>query len=305
MSFLETVARAGALLKRNRRISVRALKLEFALDDELLHSLVDELVDVQRVAARDGDTVVWLEAVTAPADAARSQSIFTEGERRQVAILFADLAGSTRISQLLDPEALHEIVRAYQGIASRIVARYEGHIAQYMGDGILAYFGYPVSHEDDAYRSVRAALEIPQALGDVNDGLARRHGVTLEVRLGVHVGPVVVGEMGGGERHERLAVGEAPNIAARLQSIAQPGEVVISDATLRLVPGLFVTEDLGTTVLKGVHEAIRIHRVLQPSGVPGRLRHSGRLTPSPVGNWKSSCCSIAGRRSRKGPVRWP
>ncbi len=290
MSFLETVERARILLERNKRISMRALKLEFGLDDDLLRSLVDELVDVERVASREGDTVVWSSAATlrepdseleAPQAAAaeQPQPIFTEGERRQVAIVFADLAGSTRISQSLDPEALREVVRAYQDIASRIVARYGGHIAQYMGDGILVYFGYPVSHEDDAYRAVRSALEIPKALGEVNDRLVRNYGVTLDVRLGVHVGAVVVGEMGGGEHRERLAVGDAPNIAARLQAIAQPGEVVISEVTLRLVPGLFVTEDLGYTELKGVREPLRIYRVVQPSGIPGRVRDSSRLTP--------------------------
>jgi class 3 adenylate cyclase len=184
-----------------------------------------------------------------------------EAERRQLTVMFCDLVGSTDLSGRLDPEDLREVVRAYQATAATVIARYEGHIAQYLGDGLLVYFGYPAAHEDDAQRAVHTGLGIVDALGTLNTRLAARHGVQLAVRLGIHTGPVVVGEMGGGGRHEHLALGETPNIAARLESLAPANTVVVSAVTARLVQGTFALDALGTHTLHGIAEPMAVSRV--------------------------------------------
>jgi len=178
--------------------------------------------------------------------------------------MFCDLVGSTTLSARLDPEDLREVVRSYQETAADVIQGLDGHIAQYLGDGLLVYFGYPKAHEDDAHRAVRAALGIVEAMGTLNTRLESRYGVQLAVRLGIHTGPVVVGEMGAGGRHEQLALGETPNIAAHLEGLAAPNTVVISAMTKRLVETAFVLEELGCHCLKGVPEAIAVAKVLKP-----------------------------------------
>jgi class 3 adenylate cyclase/tetratricopeptide (TPR) repeat protein len=180
--------------------------------------------------------------------------------------MFCDLADSTKLSQQLDPEDLREVVRAYQASAAEIIQQYEGHLAQYLGDGLLIYFGWPVAHEDDARRALHAGLEIVEAITTtLNPRLEQAKGVQLTVRLGVHTGPVVVGEMGGGRRHENLATGETVNIAARLEGLAAPNTVMISHVTARLVRDAFALEDLGPYELKGVAEPMPVFRVLRPT----------------------------------------
>ncbi len=197
------------------------------------------------------------------------------GERRQLTVLFCDLVGSTELSTRLDPEDLREVVRAYQGAAAGAVERFGGHVAQYLGDGILAYFGYPQAHDDDPERALRAGLAAVDGVGALRERLGR----PLAVRVGVHTGPVVVGEMGAGARRETLALGETTNVAARLEAAATPDTVVTSGTTLRLARGIFVTEDLGALTLRGVPEPVPAHRVVQPSGVRSRLDvAAGRLT---------------------------
>ena len=158
-----------------------------------------------------------------------------EAERRQLTVMFCDLVGSTALSQQLDPE---EYLPAWWPIrrpVTQVIARYDGHIAQYLGDGLLVYFGYPVAHEDDAVRAVRSGLEII----DGTSGPVQAYTPPLQVRIGIHTGLVVVGEIGSRRNDEILALGETPNIAARIQGQADPDEVVISAATYRLVEGLF------------------------------------------------------------------
>src|SRR5579872_5395115 len=147
-------------------------------------------------------------------------------ERRQITIFFADIADSTTLSASLDPEDLQELYEQYQKLCADIVQRYEGHVAQYLGDGVLAYFGYPAAHEDDAARAVRAGLDILAGMGSLASGANR-----LRVRVGIHTGLVVIGDVGAGLHREQLALGEAPNVAARLQSEALPGAIAISEAT--------------------------------------------------------------------------
>src|SRR5262245_37415004 len=189
-----------------------------------------------------------------------------EAERRQLTVLFCDLVGSTQLSGQLDPEDLREVMRAYYEAAAAVIQQYAGHIAQYLGDGLLIYFGYPTAHEDDARRAVHAGLGIVNAMADLNTRLMRLHRVTLAVRLGIHTGPVVVGTMGDAGRH---AMGETLNIAARLQGLAPTNGVVISPVTARLVSGAFALEDLGTRTLRGVGEPMAISLVRGPLATPG------------------------------------
>jgi class 3 adenylate cyclase len=178
--------------------------------------------------------------------------------------MFCDLVDSTALSGQLDPEDLRNVVRAYQDTAGAVITRYGGHIAQYLGDGLLVYFGHPVAHEDDARRAVLAGLEIIEKMAAPNERQQREQGVRLALRLGIHTGVVV---LGGGERHGHLALGDTPNIAARLEGLAAPDTIVISDATARLVQGTFALETLGPQNLKGVQEPMAAMRVLQPHAV--------------------------------------
>jgi predicted ATPase/class 3 adenylate cyclase len=190
-----------------------------------------------------------------------------EAERRQLTVMFCDLADSTQLSQQLDPEDLRNVVRAYQATAAEVIEHYDGHMAQYLGDGLLIYFGWPVAHEDDAQRSLHAGLGIVEAITTtLNPCLEQDKGVQLAVRIGIHTGPVVVGEMGGGGRHENLATGETVNIAARLEGLATPNTVVISPMTERLVQHSFALENLGRHDLKGIAEPMALFRVLGPIG---------------------------------------
>jgi class 3 adenylate cyclase/tetratricopeptide (TPR) repeat protein len=203
-----------------------------------------------------------------------------EAERRQLTVMFCDPVGSTALSAQLDPEELRAVVRAYQQTSAAVIERYGGYIAQYLGDGLLVYFGYPVAHEDDAARAVRAGLEIVGAPQHRTVG-ATPVAHSLQIRIGIHTGPVVVGEMGGGSRHEQLALGETPNIAARVQGLAEPDSVVVSAATQRLVAGLFNCEDLGPRTLKGISTPISAYRVSSEGVAQSRFdaaMHEG-LTP--------------------------
>jgi TOMM system kinase/cyclase fusion protein len=243
-----------------------------------------------RFCDRCGASLVPTPRVESPpplaADSAGPDVAFTprrrpDAERRQLTVLFCDLADSTRLAQQLDPEVLREVVRLYQATCVQVIHSFDGHVAQYLGDGLLVYFGYPRAHEDDAQRAVRSGLGLLAAMEKVNQALAAERGVQLMVRVGIHTGLVVVGEMGGGGRHEHLALGDTPNVAARLQSLAHPDTVVISEATSRLVRGFFTLHDRGTQTLKGVDTPVRVHQVMGESVAQSRLDAAGAtgLTP--------------------------
>src|SRR5919109_4719868 len=204
-----------------------------------------------------------------------------DAERRQLTVLFCDLVDSTVLASQLDPEDWHAAVRAYQETCATVIARYDGHIAQYLGDGLLVSFGYPLAHEDDAQRAVRAGLGMVEALGQLNARLAQERGVELAVRLGLHTGLVVVGDIGGGTRQEQLALGETPNLAARLQGGAAPNTLVVSATTFQLLGGFFACQPLGTPLLKGVAQPLEVYRVLYESMARSRLEAVGStgLTP--------------------------
>jgi len=205
-----------------------------------------------------------------------------DAERRQLTVLFCDLVDSTRLASQLDPEELREVVRAYQATCAKVIARFEGHIAQYLGDGLLVYFGYPLAHEDDAPRAVRAGLGMVEAMAQLNTRLGRERGVQLAVRLGIHTGLVVVGEVGSGARQEQLALGETPNLAARLQGIAAPNTLVISAATFQLLGGFFACQLLGTPLLKGLTQPLAVYRVLYESMARSRLEAASSTGWTPL-----------------------
>lgn len=183
-------------------------------------------------------------------------------ERRLLSVVFSDLVGSTRLSQLLDPEDMRDLLAAYQGECVAIVERHRGHVAQFLGDGILIYFGYPVAHEDDARRAVAAALDIAEHIPRLT---ARSSTAPLKVRVGVHTGLTVVGTVGSGERRENLAVGGAPNVAASVQHIAEPNTVAITDTTKRLVQGFFRCERLEHG-FQAIHGPMELYRVVGRTG---------------------------------------
>lgn len=191
-------------------------------------------------------------------------------ERRQLTVMFCDIADSTKLSEQLDPEDLMAVVRRYQSTCAQIIERFGGSIAQYLGDGLLAYFGWPAAFEDAPSRAARAGLEILASLDTLNEQLQREHGVALKLRVGIHTGLVVVGEVGGGAKREQLAVGDTANIAARIESLAPPNAGLVSDATRRLIAGLFDLESLGIRELKGIATPMEVHRLL-------RLRARHRL----------------------------
>lgn len=194
-----------------------------------------------------------------------------ESERRHITVMFCDLLDSVSIAEQQDPEDFHELIRSYQETCSGVVNKYEGHVAQHLGDGVLVYFGYPQAHEDDAQRAIRAGLRILDELHILNTRLEERCGVPLSVRIGIHSGSVVVGKTGGNGSSERLAFGHTINVAARLQEIAEADCVVVSDATFRLVRGLFIVKDLGRQSLKGIADRINAYKVLQANGVGSKL----------------------------------
>ena len=196
-------------------------------------------------------------------------------ERRQVTVMFCDLVGSTALSGRMDPEDLREVISAYQKCVAETAQRFGGFVAKYMGDGVLVYFGYPQAHEDDADRSVRAGLEVIQAVGGLKSS------VPLRTRVGIGTGVVVVGDLiGSGESQERGIVGDTPNVAARLQGIAEPNTVVIAESTRKLLGNLFDVEDLGPQDLKGIGGAVRAWAVLRPASVESRFEalHASGLT---------------------------
>jgi class 3 adenylate cyclase len=198
----------------------------------------------------------------------------SEAERRQLTVMFCDLVGSTELSARLDPEDLREVITAYHSAVAEVITSFDGFVAKYMGDGVLAYFGYPRAHEDDAEHAVRAGLGVTHAVGRLDI-----ESVKLQARVGIATGLVVVGDLiGAGSAQEQSVVGETPNLAARLQALAEPDAVVIAAGTRRLVGDLFEFRDLGAVEVKGIVEPVPAWQVLRPSAVASRfeaLRGSG------------------------------
>src|SRR5262249_47850037 len=275
MTFEELLDQAIAILQRRGRVTYRALKTQFQLDDALLETLKEELAFSYSVVDEAGRGLVWTgeggatpesasqpaatrepptgqQALPPQAEISPDKAHPPEAERRQLTVMFCDLVGSTRLSGELDPEDLREVFREYQRVCTEVIQRYDGYVAQLLGDGLLVYFGYPQAHEDDPQRAVHTGLGILSAMEDLNSRLHQEKGIHLAIRVGIHTGLVVVGEMGGAGRQEHLALGEVPNIASRIEGLAAANTVTISEATSRLVQGYFQCQDLGAQPLRGV-----------------------------------------------------
>src|SRR5262245_61491451 len=205
-----------------------------------------------------------------------------EAERRHLTVLFCDLVGSTALAGRLDPEDYREVVRAYHQICAEVLQRFDGYLAQYLGDGVLGYFGYPMAHEDDAQRAVRSGLDLLDACASLSPHPALPAGEPVAIRLGVHTGLVVVGDVGAGTRHELLALGETPTIAARLHHLAEPNTLVISAATQQLITGYFRWKALGAHALPGLAQPLEVYRVLGASGLQSRLEVAATRGLSPL-----------------------
>jgi class 3 adenylate cyclase len=215
------------------------------------------------------------QAPSAAMETATAPGKDTAAERRQVTVMFSDLVGSTALSARMDPEDLREVISAYQKCVAETVGRFGGFVAKYMGDGVLVYFGYPQAHEDDAERAVRAGLELVAAVSGL-----KTHAI-LQTRVGIATGLVVVGDLiGSGASQEQAIVGETPNLAARLQGVAEPNSVLIGESTRKLVGNLFELEDLGAQDLKGIAGPVRAWAPLRPASVESRFDalHASGLT---------------------------
>src|SRR5215471_6668186 len=295
VTFDEVLDQAIELLKKRGRLTYRTFKRQFHLDEAALEDLKFELIEGQRLATDENGTVlVWTgEATISPGPAPSSPQPSRplalqadqplqaavpppvpprpDAERRQLTVMFCDLVDSTFLSERLDPEDLREVLRAYQQTCAEVIQRFDGHVAQLLGDGLLVYFGWPQAHEDDAQRAVRAGLGMLEAMERLNTRLEQEKGVRLAIRVGIHTGLVVVGAMGGGGHQEQLALGKTLNVAARIQGCAESDTVAISDTVYRLIQGYFVCHDLGRHTLKGVTLPVPLYRVLSESEVQSRL----------------------------------
>jgi len=255
---------------------------ENGIDFSVIPHLTDQ--DLKDIGVLLGHRRKMLAAIAGLAGVASATSEPTVGqepktqdaaERRQVTVMFSDLVGSTALSARMDPEDLREVISTYQKCVTETVQRFRGFVAKYMGDGVLVYFGYPEAHEDDAERAVRAGLELVAAVGNV-----KTH-TPLQTRVGIATGLVVVGDLiGSGASQEQAIVGETPNLAARLQSVAEPNAVVIAESTRKLVGTLFEVDDLGAQDLKGIVGRVRAWATLRPSSVESRFEamHASGLT---------------------------
>ena len=234
---------------------------------------------LKAIAALTDDATTALSPADPTSKSEAPASASPEAERRQLTVMFCDLVGSTALSERLDPEDLRTVIGAYQEACAGVIVAYDGYIARYMGDGLLVYFGYPRAHEDDAERAVHTGLGIVEAVGRLGVG----DDIDLAVRVGIATGLVVVGDIvGEGASEERAVLGDAPNLAARLQGLAEPDSVLIADATRRLIEGLFDCEDIGRRRLKGMADPVSAFRVRGVSGASSRFEASAARALSPL-----------------------
>src|SRR5215467_7450385 len=310
MTFDEMLAQIIDLLKRQGRVSYSALKRRFDLDDDYLNDLKDELLYVHPVKDDEGRGLVWTgnqetslpPSVSSPSgptappalDHEREPLSYTpkhlaekiltsrsalEGERKQVTVLFCDLANSTPIAERIGPEAMHTLLNRFFEVALNEVHRYEGTINQFLGDGFMALFGAPLAHEDHARRGVLAALALQHTLKEAH--LGEPYGVECAFRMGLNSGLVVVGSIGDNLRMDYSAVGDTTNLAARLQQCAEPGDILSSESTTRLVQGAVRIEALAPVEVKGKTEPVSIFQVLGtlPRRSPIASRSERLLSP--------------------------
>ena len=293
MDFVAVVDQAIALLRQRGRVTYRTLKRQFQLDDTALEDLTVELIKGQRLAAdEDGEVLVWIgDPPSSPAPAAAAptpaplgytppylaEKILTsrralEGERKQVTVLFADLKDSTRLIEGLDPEAARQLLDPALHLMMDAVHRYEGTVNQVLGDGIMALFGAPIAHEDYALRACYAALAMQTALRRYSDEVRRTQGLTLQTRVGLNSGEVVVRTISNDLHMDYSAVGQTVHLAARMEQLATPGTILLTAATLRLVEGLVQVQPLGPMPVKGLTEPVEAYELLGASALRRRLQ---------------------------------
>jgi class 3 adenylate cyclase len=256
------------------------------IDADILPELTE--VDLEKLGVPLGHRKRLLKAISsltaaetlAAPSASTGAKSHDAAERRQLTVMFCDLVGSTAVSTRLDPEELREEIRAYQNACSGAVGRYDGFVAKFMGDGVLAYFGYPRAHEDDAERAMRAGLELAASV----TRLETRRKERLAVRIGIATGLVVVGDLvGEGSAQEQAVVGETPNLAARLQALAEPGQIVLAGATRRLVGDLFRPRELRRKAVKGFAEPVEAFAVEGVAATESRFEAVRRRLTDLVG----------------------
>lgn len=250
------IDRAAEILRRRGRVSLGALGLELGVTDQVLALIRRELVEVLELAEEAPTGVLTLrDGSGATASLAGRRG----AERRQVTFLLCDVVSSLEMSTRLDPEDLRNLMLDYQRVCNQMIEHYGGHISQWIGDGVVVYFGYPEAHDDDTNRAVRAGLAIIEGVKGLTPA---SDGTRMQVRVGVHSGPVVVGDLGAGDGSETLAFGETPNMTARIQAAADVDSLFVSEQALALVSGFVETEDRGTFMLKGAANPTRLHRVV-------------------------------------------
>ena len=282
MSFVDLLRRAREVLRQEGRLSPRALSRELGIDGDELDEIIEELVDIQQVARRQGRAIEWCgesAAEAAPAAEAtageernpldytpkhladkilRSKSAI-EGERKHVTVFFADVAGSMALAESLDAEDWHRILDRFFQILTEGVHRFEGTVNQYTGDGIMALFGAPIAHEDHAQRACFAALHLRDALRDYTDELRRTQGINLSVRMGINSGEVIVGKIGDDLRMDYTAQGHVVGLAQRMESLAEAGNVYLTEHAARLVSGYFELRSLGVFEIAGAEQPLEVH----------------------------------------------
>ena len=254
MSIFDVLREVAELVRRNREVPLAVIQQQFALSDHDLATIVAELTGPRGEATVDNGVLVAGNASAEPVESLQRG----ETEQRDLTVLFCDLVGSTELSTRLDAEDFSEAIRAYYDQVTAVVGRYGGHVANLMGDGLLVLFGYPQAHDDTERQAVAAALAALAAVGE--------HGSDFEIRIGLHVGPVVVSNIGPGGRAGALALGETVNVAARVQSAAEPGRAYISDDLARLVDGWFQLEPVGERLFKGLSVPMLVSRVVGSTG---------------------------------------
>src|SRR6058998_2059773 len=294
MTFDEILTQVLELLRREGRVSYRALKRRFDLDEDYLEDLKAEIIQAKKLAVDEaGAVLVWTgDAATAPApvdDQARPPLAYTpaylaekilasraalEGERKQVTVLFADLKGSTELIEGLDPEEARQLLDPALHVMMDAVHRYEGTVNQVLGDGIMALFGAPVAHEDHAVRACYAALAMQAAMRRYAEEVRRSHGLELQARVGLNSGEVVVRAIGNDLHMDYSAVGQTTHLAARMEQLATPGSIRLTAATLRLAEGLVQVNALGQFPVKGLTEPVEVFELVGASTIRRRLQAS-------------------------------
>ena len=305
MRFYEIVDQVIALLRSRGRLSYRALTVEFDLNDDSLAALKEELIDIQELAIdKDGKMLVWkggeatLPAPSSPPAQPHSPASYTpphlaeriraeqaaleargvtDGERKTITALFADLAGFTALARDLDPEDTRRIIDPALHLMMDAVHRYEGYVAQALGDGIFALFGAPIAHEDHPQRALYAALRMQDEMRRYADKVRVEKGVPLQMRVGVNTGEVVVRSIRKDDLHtDYVPVGHSTNLASRMEGLANPGSIVVSEQTYRLTEGYFEVKALGAVQVKGLEEPVNVYEVVGVGPLRTRLQVAAR-----------------------------